>query len=256
MKIATYLINLDGSHERLVAASTQLQQHGIAFERIAAVDGRKIPAERLQKLYDSARALAYMGRALGAGEIGCYLSHLHALRNFLASDADYAVVLEDDCHLPADYRSTLRTSITWLTENGHANWQTINISNNKLKIATRLSALTADHALYHAHYFPMLATGVLWSRSGAQALLDQGQYIFCPYDNFLRYWQTRENKGYSIFPPLLNTTEVASDIDAAGKRKTIQRGTAYGWAKQKRLWQDKFIAIKHKLLSSSAITQH
>jgi hypothetical protein len=45
---------------------------------------------------------------------------------------------------------------------------------------------------------------------------------------------------------LVSSSEVASDIDAAGKRKTIRRGKGYGLAKQKRLWQDKCIAAKNK----------
>ena len=251
MKIATYLINLDGSSERLASATAQLQQHGIAFERISAVDGRKIPTTELEQLYDKKRAIAYMGRDLSPGEIGCYLSHIKAIQAFLASNADIGVILEDDCRILHTYAPPIQKAAKWLNENGHQSWHAINISNNKLKIATALSpiALEQGHSqLFHSHYFPMLATAIVWSRAGAQAFLGLEQTIFCPYDNYLRYWQTRENKGYSIFPPLLCTTEVSSDIDAAGKRKTIQRGMSYGLAKQKRLWQDKILAFKNKIL--------
>ena len=249
MKIATYLINLDGSSERLASATAQLQQHGIAFERIAAVDGRKIPAAELEQLYDKKRAIQYMGRDLSPGEIGCYLSHIKAIQAFLASNADIAVVLEDDFRILHDYTAPIQKATNWLDANGHKNWHAINISNNKLKIATSLCPIALEGGnsqLFHAHYFPMLATAIVWSRAGAKAFLSAGQDIFCPYDNYLRYWQTRENKGYSIFPPLLCTTEVDSDIDAAGKRKAIKRGAAYGWAKQKRLWQDKILALRSK----------
>ena len=36
MKIATYLINLDGSDERLASATAQLQQQGVAFDALFA----------------------------------------------------------------------------------------------------------------------------------------------------------------------------------------------------------------------------
>ena len=251
MTIATYLINLDGSTERLAAATAQLQQYGIAFERITAVDGRKIPPEQLQNSYQQGKAITYMGRDLSPGEIGCYLSHIKAVRAFVASTADVGVVLEDDFCLQINYMPALQTAVEWLQSHGRADWQAINISNAKLKIASRLCALPSNAAsgrgLYHAHYFPMLATAVVWSRAGAEAFLKIAEPIFCPYDNVLRYWQTRENKGYSIFPPLICSSEVISDIDAAGKRKTIRRGKGYGWAKQKRLWQDKFIAMRNKI---------
>jgi len=247
MKIATYLINLDGSADRLAAATEQLQAHGIAFERIAAVDGRKLPPEQLQNAYQQGKAIAYMGRDLSPGEVGCYLSHIQAVRAFVASAADVGVVLEDDFRLHGNYLPMVELAIERLRQHGAENWQAINISNAKLKIASPLCALPpGESRLYHAHYFPMLATAVVWSRAGAEAFLKVAEPIFCPYDNFLRYWQTRENKGYSIFPPLVSSSEVASDIDAAGKRKTIRRGKGYGLAKQKRLWQDKFIALGNK----------
>lgn len=250
MKIATYLINLDGSNDRLASATAQLQQHGIAFERIAAVDGRKFASQQLQEAYQQSKAIAYMGRDLSPGEVGCYLSHIKAVRAFVASTADVGVVLEDDFCLQDNYIPALETAVECLQSHARTDWQVINISNAKLKIASRLCALprsaSGKNALYHAHYFPMLATAIVWSRAGAEAFLKAAEPIFCPYDNFLRYWQTRENKGYSIFPPLVCSSEVASDIDAAGKRKTIQRGKGYGLAKQKRLWQDKFIAMCKK----------
>ena len=43
-----------------------------------------------------------IGRYLVAGEIACYLSHVRALQTFLASDADHALILEDDVEIDAD----------------------------------------------------------------------------------------------------------------------------------------------------------
>ena len=40
MKVVTYLINLDGSQERLERATQQLNQVNWPFERFSAVDGR------------------------------------------------------------------------------------------------------------------------------------------------------------------------------------------------------------------------
>jgi glycosyl transferase family 25 len=250
MKVAIYLINLDGSDARLASATAQLEEHGIVFERISAVDGRKIPPTELEQLYDKKHAIQYMGRDLSPGEIGCYLSHIKAIQAFTQSDADIALVLEDDFAMPHNALAQLPAILAALDAQQRSAWDCINISNNKLKIATALQTLTTpagSSTLYHAHYFPMLATGVLWSRTGAQKFLQAGLHIFCPYDNFLRWWQTRENRGYSVFPPLIRTTEVISDIDAAGKRRAIKRGGGYGLAKQKRLWHDKLIALQHKL---------
>ena len=100
MEIKYYLINLDGSDERLAQASAVLSEQSIAFERISAFDGRGIEPTSIAD-YDEIAALSYMGRTLKGGELGCYFSHLDCARRFLAFDADYVVVLEDDM-LPTD----------------------------------------------------------------------------------------------------------------------------------------------------------
>ena len=245
MKIATYLINLEGSAERLAAATAQLQAHRIAFERIAAVDGRKLPPEQLQNAYQQGKAIAYMGRDLSPGEVGCYLSHIQAVRAFVASAADVGVVLEDDFRLHGNYLPMVELAIDRLRQHGAENWQAINISNAKLKIASPLCALPpGDSCLYHAHYFPMLATAVVWSRAGAEAFLKVAEPIFCPYDNFLRYWQTRTGRGYCFAPALVQTTGTGSEIDHGAVRKKHQRAPYYFFSKQARLWHDKYLAMK------------
>ena len=81
MKLAVYLINLDGSDERLGTISAALAKHNIAFERVSAVDGRKFDVQSLD-IYQEQEALSYMGRQLVGGEIGCYLSHLECAKRF------------------------------------------------------------------------------------------------------------------------------------------------------------------------------
>lgn len=51
---------------------------------------------------------AVKGRSqpLTPGELGCTLSHLQALKQFLATEDDYALILEDDAIIPTDLTST------------------------------------------------------------------------------------------------------------------------------------------------------
>ena len=63
MKLITYLINLDGSDERLSSARVQLEQQGITFTRVSAFDGRGLNLAEVSD-YDEAHALRYMGRKL------------------------------------------------------------------------------------------------------------------------------------------------------------------------------------------------
>ena len=248
MKIATYLINLDGSDARLATATAQMQQHGIAFERIAAVDGRKFAVEELA-IYDKKRALRYMGRDLVGGELGCYMSHIKCAEAFLASNAEIAIVLEDDMQCGYNFLPPIIEAAHWLEQNGHGDWQVINFGNQKLKISTPLHAISSNPVgavLHAAHYFPMTTTGLVWSRTGATEFLKKTQEhrIFCPVDNFLRYWQTRTGRGYCFAPALVRTTGTGSEIDHGAVRKKHQRAPYYFFSKQARLWHDKYLAMR------------
>lgn len=241
----TYVINLDGSNDRLAAISERLAAFGVTYTRVCAVDGRQMDLARLPE-YDSDRAERYMGRSLVGGEIGCYLSHLKVAREFLTSDASYALVLEDDALPLCNPVELLNKALPDLEAVDH-DWLLINIGNNKLKISTPLEQYQVGNhrcELVAAHYFPMTTSAIVWSRRGAKRFLAEHRQIFAPVDNYFRYWLTRTGHGYSFSPAPVTTTEAASQIvgGAGTARKTNKRKWYYGLAKQYRLFQDKLIA--------------
>jgi len=250
MRINYYLINLDDNTERLKTASTQLEEQGIEFVRVSAFDGRKLrPIDH--PLYNRQKCLSYMGRELVGGEIGCYMSHLQCAEKFLASDADFAVILEDDFKTSQELKIKIEATIKFL-ENCTEDWTLINIGNEKLKISTKLTHIEISgncHELHRAHYFPMTTTGLLWNRDGAKNFINSATEIFSPIDNYFRHWLTRKNTGLAFKPPLVSAIGAESVIDAplqSSKRKKQGRTLFYGIAKQRRLWTDKLIAFWHK----------
>ena len=245
-----YLINLDGSDDRLASASHQLAAAGVAFQRVPAFDGRGLTIDQFPD-YDPGTAMRYMGRPLRGGEIGCYLSHLDCARRFLATDAAHAVVLEDDMHLTPGFAEGVRAVLDWLAAHPR-DWDLVHLSPNKHRIFTPLHGFEAAgirHDLTLAHYFPMTTTGLLWSRPGAQAFVEGHRTIWAPVDNYFRHWQMRRNRGLAVWPPLVTTTGAESEIADAGanRRSVAGRHPLYGLMKQRRLLTDKLIAFGHKL---------
>lgn len=249
MRLIVYLINLDGSDQRLRSASTQLRELGIEYERVPAVDGRgKSPKDF--KEVDFARTWQYLGRPLSGGEVGCYLSHVECANRFLASNADVCLVMEDDIafHL-SSFMEVLKQGIQMLPEG----WDVINFGNQKNKIYSNIQHFQLDGATVHlvkAHYFPMTTTGLCWSRSGAEAFIREAFPIFASVDRFLRHWQTRRARGYCFMPPLVSTTGAASDISRPSKtaQLSVYRKWMYGIKKQSRMVFDKLIAYQNKIL--------
>lgn len=96
-KIATYVINMDSAPHRMAHMQAELDRVGIPFIRQAGVVG----AELRQPHPDfSVWSYKYLhGRLWSPRELGCYLSHIECLKKFIESDADYALILEDDVTL-------------------------------------------------------------------------------------------------------------------------------------------------------------
>lgn len=92
-----YLINLDRSPERLAHFSVQARRAGLAFERIAAVDGRALDeAQRARSV-----SPRFEFQPLNPGEIGIFMSQRTAWQRLLDSGEPMAAVFEDDVVLAA-----------------------------------------------------------------------------------------------------------------------------------------------------------
>ncbi|MEO0664903.1 MAG: glycosyltransferase family 25 protein [Pseudomonadota bacterium] len=245
MDRAGWVINLASSPDRMAHAHAELSRAGLETRRIEAYDGRGKDLADFEG-YDDARTRRFMGRSMSAGELGCYLSHIRALTAFLESPEDVALILEDDFQWTEGGPDAATTAMDWLAENSH--WHAINVGASKRKITSPLEDLSGRE-LVRAHYFPMLAHAMIWSRAGAEALLAVATPIFCPADNMYRHVLTRSDKGLALYPPAASAGAFDSDITArstGGSRSTQARSPFYGWRKQKRLWTEKLIATTHK----------
>lgn len=247
--LKTYVINLDGAEERMRSVAAALDQLDMRFERVPAIDGRKFDVNSIAE-YDSARALRYVGRALVGAEIGCYYSHYNAAKTFLESGADYALVLEDDVRPSCNVVHLLQDVIPDLNKHD-PDWLMINAGSSQRKIFTDIKSYRAagvEFSLASAHYFPMSAWALVWSKKGASQFVESHGKIFAPVDNYFRYWLTRSGHGYSLNPPPVSVSDLDSYIySATGElRKDNGRAWNYGFAKQRRLFSEKMIALRKK----------
>lgn len=251
MKIDVYLINLDSSVERLKQADTELKKYNMTYQRISAVDGRELNIHDYKK-YDSKQAYQLMGRDLLGAEIGCYLSHLRCIERFLESDADYLIVLEDDLILESDLPTISLQLLAWLEEQNY-NWYLMSLAANKRKISKHLFQIEGFNLL-KAYYFPVLTLGLIWSRQGARNFYENYQVISAPIDVALQSWLTKNSKGLSVYPELVAANNLQSDItptqSLTSKASHVDNPRiGKRLPRQKRMWTNKCIAIKNKILN-------
>ena len=224
MSYCTFLINLDRSPERLASADSQLAAAGIGYERIAAVDGTQL-TRRDWSRYDERGALRHYGRTMAPGEVGCFLSHVEAVTRFLQSDADHALVLEDDLRIAADFAGLVGDLDEQLPQ--LRGWHVANLGNGPKKFATgigRFRSESGEHTLCVAHHFPALTTALFWSREGARAFLEAGLPATAPVDQFLRDWCVSTGRGLAFLEPPVTTTGAESQIDYVDNLRRARRG--------------------------------
>lgn len=114
--LQTWVINLDRAPERLARVSARLQELGLPFTRLSAVDARALTPQQRAALDEAAYRRKH-GMSPVLGELGCYLSHVAVMQAFLASNAEFALVLEDDVllhdSLTAVLQGLMRNPARW-----------------------------------------------------------------------------------------------------------------------------------------------
>lgn len=253
MKVLTYLINLEGSDKRLERSTKQLQQQNWEFERVSAYDGRGKALSDFTD-YDDNLARKNLGRSLLSSEIGCYLSHYQCAEQFLETDANMLVVLEDDMKMADSFKPVIESTLAYLHDHPELDWYLVNIAAKKKKLAKDITSFK-NHSLWHAYYFPIRGLGLIWSRKGAEEFIKQGKPITMPVDIFFQRWLSQNGKGLGIWPAVISPMGIDSDILGTKATQNIQRkekegrDASYNLKKQKRMFQDKASALKNKILS-------
>ena len=89
MDAHAFVINLDRNPEKWEAVAGRLQNQGIRFERLPAVDGRQLEDVR-------AYCTPACARFCPKAAIGCFLSHKRAWQAVVDRGLQEALVFEDD----------------------------------------------------------------------------------------------------------------------------------------------------------------
>lgn len=163
-------------------------------------------------------------------------------------------MLEDDLKINQDFKAKLDSTIKYLEQHKNLDWYLINIAAKKKKLSKDITDIEGM-SLWHAFYFPIRGLGLIWSRKGAEAFILDGEKMRMPVDIFFQTWLSRNGKGLGVWPALVSPAGLDSDIlgtvakQGISRKEKEGRGLFYGIKKQKRMWRDKFFAVKHLVIS-------
>ena len=121
LSLITLVINLDSATERMAHMQAELQRAGLAYRRIPGIDGSRLEPPHKDFCERSFRYLH--GRRWAPKELGCYLSHILALQTFLDSEAEYALILEDDVRIDPGILQVLQAALAH-----RAHWNMLRLS--------------------------------------------------------------------------------------------------------------------------------
>lgn len=185
-KIVSYVINLDRSIERWQHIQSQAEGFGLDVRRISGVEIDPASREPWPH-YDHAAFVRGSSRPMLPQEYGCYLAHVKALNAFLASEAECAVIMEDDVSLSADL-----VSRAYSAHEAAPFAEVIKLLNHRTVLFRAVATSVNGDEIGKCLFGPQgSAACYLVTRDGARKLVDALKIITCPFDVALeRGWAT------------------------------------------------------------------
>lgn len=208
MNLPIILINLSESKGRLDRSQQELAKFNLVFERLEAVDGRKMTKAELDKLTLWDRSAFF--KPLSPGEVGCYLSHIAAAEKIVRENWPYALVLEDDFRLTPHFSDI----ISLVLRDAPKEFHIIKLQGN-MSGGEAIVNLSSDHKIIRHRSIPSQTVAQLWSLDGAKAFLNIARPLRRPVDVQLKHWWEGSLSIFHLSPP------VVLDGDAQGTTSTI-----------------------------------
>ena len=207
-----FVINLDRDVERMTSLAGSLKSLGLDYVRVPAVLGKEVPG--WEKLVDAGlygdRNRNVMPRL---GEVGCYLSHLKAMEEFLRTDAPWCVILEDDVEL-------LPTCVPVLDALGEKDdWDLAKLFCFHSGLPVRKRALTPAHQLVVHLTRTTSSAAYAVNRRAAETMLKSMRPITEQVDHALdRPWETGLRvRGVRPLPIILAPVAATTTIGYADR---------------------------------------
>jgi len=211
-------INLDRSEFRKEQMEIQLKRENLTATRFSAIDAKQINIndydEYLFNKKDKVHAIQsrdmkahFKDMPSRLGHLGCYLSHIKILQDFVKSDKPYLMVLEDDAILIEGFTEQLIERIKYIPEDWDLilpgfrmlpeTWTEKTVHNNDLKIKNGYTKVKAFNGTY----------SLIYNKRSAKKWLD----LLVPMDWYLDWNMSflaidnQELNVYGFVHPLTNT---------------------------------------------------
>lgn len=209
-----YIINLDSEKERWSSVESAFRETEFTICRVSAVDGSALPfpiPEYSETLYHR-----FHGRPTSRGAVGCYLSHVKAIKEFLATGDEHALIAEDDLTLDPDFHAVLSAAMQC-----SQHWNILRLTGLARGTPVAVVPLLSDYSLCIG-FGRLKGTGAyVIDRAAAQVLATRLIPMWLPIDHALdREWAFGLRAAYVLpFPVSQTETKFRSSIQVGKSLK-------------------------------------
>lgn len=216
-----FILNLDTATDRWEAITERFSRTRIGVVRVPAVNGAAIGLP-IPEFHERNFRLRH-GRATNLREIGCYLSHLAAMRAFLETGAPHGLICEDDIVPGAGFDEAIEGAVR------HArHWNVLRVTGLGTGNPLTIRVLPGGFRLCISLGRVKGAGAYVLDRAAAAAFVERLLPMWLPFDHAVdREWHFGLRAAY-ILPYPCSQTE-------AGFRSSIQTGET-GKARSRRRW--------------------
>lgn len=172
---SAYVINLDSAKGRWEHMKSQLAALDVPYVRIEAVLGRDLTFP--DSGFNEKKFQILTGKQKNPAEIGCYMSHLKAFREFLKTASEWALILEDDVTLPSDINDLLSRAM----KHRHA-FDVLRLTSSREGDYLDVARLDVMHLLAYNTRVLKNTGAYLINRKAAQACVAKMLPMCLPYD--------------------------------------------------------------------------
>ena len=214
-----YVINLDRSPGRMSDFMQSFGAIGLEVVRVPAMDGNDLMLPHPD--YDERKYRLYHGKQTSRGVIGCYFSHIKALRQFLESDEETALICEDDVSAKPDLPQVLDEVLAL-----KKHWDFVRLSGYRppgmwigfwrIPMYVPVRTLGNGYCLSVPVYYVESASSYLINRKAAEKIIACSLPMYLPYDHaFEQNWRMDLTAMMTVpYPIALNEHNSRSEIRA------------------------------------------
>ncbi|EIF44022.1 galactosyl transferase [gamma proteobacterium BDW918] len=218
-KCICWVISLNPTSENSQKLLADLQSQGVNADIFPAIDGRMgMPALEGDEQILGNLAMVRHGKCLTASELGCYLSHLRAIKSAYRDGHDYVCVIEDDVVIEDRFGDVYRSVLD-------KGLDMVRLMSLRIRKRTVLEHLVGEHRLVRPERGGLGTQAYVLNRTGMKKFIDYAQNIYEPVDKVFDHFFLFDLNVFAVEPhvayELVHETSVAKSSNTATEKPLL-----------------------------------